>query len=140
MHGRKQIPMRAFYDTGNSLTDPFTGKQVIIISRSSVEAVFGTDTDIASLNEKFGLSARLLPFESLGASSLMPCFRAERVQIRGLSLSVDIRQPLIALTEGKIRNGDFGALLPSGIFDNMTNEKGEDYDENTEKFTAIFKA
>ena len=135
-----QVSMRAFYDTGNTLTDPFTGKQVIIVNRSNVEKLFGTDTDICSLNEKFGLHARLLPFQSLGGSSLMPCFTAERVQIKGISLSAEISSPVIALTEGKIRNGDFGALLPSGIFDNMTNEKGEDYDENTEKFTAIFKA
>ena len=59
----------------------------------------------------------------------MHCFRAERVQIKGLSVNVTLKEPLIALTDKKIKGGAFGALLPSGIFDNITSETGEDYDE-----------
>lgn len=135
----KEIPLRAYYDTGNCLTDPFTGKQVIIINRDSLGEIFPEGSDIFALAESYGMKIRPLPFDSLGGSSLMPCIKAERVQIKGLSLSADIEAPLIALTDKKIKDGTFAALLPSGIFDNMTSEKGEDYNENFNRLFSIFK-
>ncbi len=135
----KEIPMRAYYDTGNNLTDPFTGKQVIIVNRTFLASIFPEGNDVFTLAESYGLKIRLLPFDSLGGSSLMPCVKAERVQIKGLSIYADIPSPLIALTDKKIKDGTFAALLPSGIFDNMTSEKGEDYDENFNRLFSIFK-
>lgn len=125
----KQTVMKAFFDTGNNLIDPFTGKQVIIVSRSALSFFFPEGTDIYAQAQSLGLNVRFLPFDSLGGSSLLHCFRAERVQIKGLSVNVTLKEPLIALTDKKIKGGAFSALLPSGIFDNITSETGEDYDE-----------
>ncbi len=125
----KQTVMKAFFDTGNNLTDPFTGKQVIIVSRSALSCFFPEGTDIYAKALSLGLTVRFLPFDSLGGSSLLPCFKAEHVQIKGLSVNVTLTEPLIALTDKKIKGGAFSALLPSGIFDNITSETGEDYDE-----------
>ncbi len=134
-----EITMRAYYDTGNTLTDPFTGKQVIIVSTACLKEIFPEGCDIVTLTEGYGIKARPLPFDSLGGTSLMTCIAAQRVQIRGLSISADIYSPLIALTDKKIKDGTFAALLPSGIFDNLTSEKGEDYDESFEKLFSVFK-
>lgn len=135
----KEIPMRAYYDTGNCLTDPFTGRQVIIINRAFLSELFPEGCDIYSVAEGYGLKVRPLPFESLGGSSLLPCVKAERVQIKGITLTADIEKPLIALTDKKIKDGTFAALLPSGIFDNKTSEKGEDYDENLGRLFSVLK-
>lgn len=135
----KEITMRAYYDTGNCLTDPFTGKQVIIINRDCLSEMFPEGCDIFTMAESYGIKARPLPFDSLAGSSLMPCLKAVRAEIKGLSLSADIEAPLIALTDKKIKDGSFDALLPSGIFDNLTSEKGEDYDENLNRLFSIFK-
>lgn len=135
----REISVRAYYDTGNTLTDPFTGKQVIIVNSACLSEVFPEGCDMVTLTEIYGMKVRPLPFDSLGGTSLMPCIKASRVQITGLTLKADISSPLIALTDKKIKDGTFAALLPSGIFDNLTSEKGEDYDENLDRIFSIFK-
>ncbi len=123
----------AFYDTGNSLSDPFTGRPVIIVSRSALNELFPSDEDICTVAAGKNLKIRYLPCTCVGGKAILPCIKAQRVEIKGISVSIEINDALIAITDETIKNGDFSALLPSGIFHNTTNEKGEDFDEKTNR-------
>lgn len=135
----KDISLKAFYDTGNNLTDPFTGKKVIIVCRSALKEIVPEDKDLYSLVINEGLNVRFLPADTLGGTSLLPCIKAQRVHIKGVALKATLPEAMIALTDKKIKGGAFDALLPTGIFDNITSEKGEDYDEAIKTLTAYFK-
>lgn len=126
----KVIPLLAFYDTGNNLFDPFTGKPVIIVSAKSLNQIFPKDDLIYEQAVAAGLCVRFIPCSVLGADIILPCFTCDRVQIKGIEITIENAEAVIAITKDKIKGGEFSAILPSGIFDNHTNETGVDYDES----------
>jgi len=78
MEGRT-VTMKGMVDTGNFLTDPFTGKPVMIISANAAkqfvsdeiveEAVNGRKTQILSetlMNSNYANRIRMIPFQSIG--------------------------------------------------------------------------
>ena len=125
----EEIYLKGFLDTGNSLRDPFTGSDVIIVSRDSLKNYFPAEKDMQSLMKCSPIKLRYLPCTTVNGSKLMTVFTCSKVRIKGLSHDFTIRGVTVALSEEKIKNGDFQALLPAGIFQNNYSDKGEDYEE-----------
>lgn len=123
----KVTALKAFYDTGNSLTDPFTGKAVIIVSRYVLKNIFPEDKELFASAQKENITLRFLPCSGVTGSRLLPCFKADKVCLKSISHRVTIDEPVIALTQEAINGGSFGAILPKDIF---INEKGEIYYED----------
>ncbi len=76
----KCIKLDALADTGNSLTDSFTGKPVIICPQN----VFGFEDDFSQLGsleifEKYGF--RMLPYSTIGNTGLIPVFTPDEIVI-----------------------------------------------------------
>ena len=44
---------------------------------------------------------------------------------------------MIAVSDEKIKNGEFQALLPESIFQNNYSDKGEDYEENKRFYAEL---
>lgn len=130
----KEFYLRGFLDTGNNLSDPFTGSDVIIVSRSALEKYFPKGEDMSRIIEMSPLKIRYLPCKTVSGTNLMPVFRCDKMRIRGVDRDF-IWQGIIGVTDEKIKNGDFQALLPAGIFQNNFSDKGEDYEE-TKRFFA----
>lgn len=126
-----EIYLRGFLDTGNCLKDPFTSSDVIIADRSALQKYFPLKEDMNSIIEKSSLKIRFLPCVTVSGSSLLPVFRCDKVKIKGLESEIHCKDVIIAVSDKKIKNGDFQALLPAGIF----LDKGEAY-EKTERFFA----
>lgn len=118
---------RALYDTGNSLTDPFSGEGVIIVSSDTLGGLFEDSifTDLESAPT--GLKMKLIPVKTVGGTRLLPAFRADSVTVKNYKNNMIIPKPLLALCKEKIHGGEVGALLYSTVFENNTYEKGEDY-------------
>lgn len=116
---------KSLLDTGNSLTDPFTAYPVIVVYRG----VFGSTFDGRLTDEKY-LSEnklRLLVCSTVGGDGLLPCFRPENVKISSLDGSFETDRAVVALTEKKLKNGDFDAILPTDLFVNQKCERGDSY-------------
>lgn len=119
---------KSLLDTGNSLTDPFTAYPVIVVYRG----VFGSTFDGRLTDEKY-LSEnklRLLVCSTVGGDGLLPCFRPENVKISSLDGSFETDRAVVALTEKKLKNGDFDAILPTDLFVNQKCERGDSYAKN----------
>lgn len=85
MNGTKQISIKAACDTCNNLTDSFSGKPIIICSKSSVDPLFeekilecamscgygkdGAQTEYGSIK-----GWRVIPFATINSSGLLPSF------------------------------------------------------------------
>ena len=131
----EKIYLRGFLDTGNNLKDPFSGNDVIIVSRSALKKYFPIGEDIGKIIETSTLKIRYLPCKTVSGSKLLPIFKCDKVRIKGVTSDFICKQAVIGVTDENIKNGDFQALLPAGIFQNNFSDKGEDYEE-TKRFFA----
>lgn len=129
-HGN-QANLHALLDTGNSLTDPLTGKPVIVAEFSSIRQLFGEDiTEIFSRhqNDEMGLVSvmlgqehastnfRLIPFSALGKENgLLLAFVPDGVDV--LTEELTVKDVLIGVYNNKLsKNEEYRALLHPGLF------------------------
>ncbi len=123
----KEFSCRGFYDSGNSLCDPFSGEGVTVVYIDVFKGAVSKDvfTDFENMDIDAGI--KLLPVKTLSGTKLLPSLRVDRIQIKGLERNLILERPVIALSEDKIHGGEYGALLYSSVFDNTITGKGEDY-------------
>lgn len=79
------VRITALRDTGNSLTDPLTGQQILVVSSRVGQRLLGVAAEdladpVAAMRKVSGL--RLIPFHAVGRSNgVLPVKRFEAVQI-----------------------------------------------------------
>ncbi|MBE6923657.1 MAG: hypothetical protein E7466_00245 [Ruminococcaceae bacterium] len=83
------LHLTALRDTGNSLTDPITGQQVLVVSASAGAALLGVSAEelrdpVRGVEKVAG--ARLIPYHTVGNSALLLAKRYENVIISGKSV------------------------------------------------------
>ena len=121
---------RAFLDTGNSLTDPFSGEGVTVVSCD----VFGEDyTFSAEAMARENIRYAYIPVKTVCSAELLVSVRAERIVLKGIEDILVLDKPLIAVCNNPIRGGEYGALLNSSVFENGVHTKGENYVLHTRK-------
>jgi stage II sporulation protein GA (sporulation sigma-E factor processing peptidase) len=88
-NGDKIVRFKAIGDTGNNLTDNFTGKPVIICSKSRLtpiidNAVVEKMLDCDYIHEAFipPKGWKLIPFSTINSNGLIPAFRPAKVFIK----------------------------------------------------------
>lgn len=118
----KKISVKAFFDSGNSLTDIFTGRPVIIISAEEIkplldpffydelQSYFNVDE-----NEGFSGKIRLLPVRTLGNSCFIPAFTAEKAVISGNDIIKIIEKPTIAVSDNTFEGKKYSALINESV-------------------------
>ena len=78
----KAATIRVLLDTGNMLTEPFTGSPVIIVEKSALRGIVPqdiSDTDILEMS-KYIEDIRLIPFKSLGTDNgLLMGFKPDKI-------------------------------------------------------------
>ncbi len=107
----------ALVDTGNSLSDPVTGRHVLVAGNRALRPLFREDSVLfeqlppVELLEALGQTAlagrfRLLPYSNLSGSGLLPVFRPDGLQIDGKE-NTDI---LLAVSPNAAGDGFEGIL------------------------------
>lgn len=124
-----ELCLRGFLDTGNCLKDPFTSADVIVVSRSALGKYFPEEKSINEIIGESPLKIRYLPCSTVSGSKLLPVFKAEKIRIKGITADFTVEAVMVAVSDESIKNGEFQALLPMGIFQNNYSDKGEDYEE-----------
>lgn len=94
----EEFELFAKKDTGNSLTEPFSGLPVIVAEKNSFKKITNKP------NEVF----RLVPFNSLGGNGLLPAFKPEKVYVKK---SGKILNCYLALYNGKLSTGTYNCLV-----------------------------
>jgi stage II sporulation protein GA (sporulation sigma-E factor processing peptidase) len=119
-HG-KSFLCRCFLDTGNSLTDCYTGSRVIIVNKEIFREVLGENIFDSEMK------IRLIPLSTVSHKGVLYAFTCERVEITGLTKSGVAESITVALTDEKIRGGHFDGILPWDIFEITTDEREKSY-------------
>ena len=83
-YGDKQIRITALQDTGNTLRDPITGRQVLVVGADVAQQLTGLSpqqlrTPIETIGKLPGL--RLIPYRSVGSSSFLLAINLPKVKI-----------------------------------------------------------
>lgn len=108
-YGEKCLQLTALQDTGNTLCDPVTGQQVLVIGADAAQKLTGLtqqqlQTPVESVGAIPGL--RLIPYHSVGSSGFLLALRLQNVKIGAWKGST-----LVAFApEGLSREGTYQAL------------------------------
>ena len=108
-YGEKFLKLTALQDTGNTLCDPVTGQQVLVIGADAAQKLTGLTTyqlqcPVESVDAIPGL--RLIPYHSVGGSGFLLALRMQNVKIGTWQGST-----LVAFApEGLSREGAYQAL------------------------------
>ncbi|MBR3768591.1 MAG: sigma-E processing peptidase SpoIIGA [Clostridia bacterium] len=116
------ITVKAFFDTGNSVVDFFTGKPVIIIGFNEIKEFF----DSAALNSirailseetNFNLpeKMRLLPVSTLGSAKILPVFTADKATIFNSDTTKIIEKPSVGISPDSFDNKKYKALINDSV-------------------------
>ncbi len=118
----KTVSGRALYDTGNTLTEGFSGRPVAVCEAKFLEPLtggtFGVDYTSGELPEGF----RLIPMSTVGGSGVLPAFKAEKLRIFIGGRAYEIKDIYVAAAGRGVIGSDFAALLGTPVFDEINNE------------------
>lgn len=112
---RHSLTLRGMRDSGNLLTDPFTGEPVIIIRADMARELF-TSEEYASLVSDGNIPSslagrtRLIPAKGISGEILLRAVRPDKITFNGSDY-----RALIALSD-KLSVSDCDAVLPSSFF------------------------
>lgn len=110
----KHIALTALQDTGNTLRDPVTGQQVLVVGAEIAQRLTGLtkgqlQTPVESVGAMPGL--RLIPYHSVGSNGFLLAMRLQNVKIGSWQGS-----KLVAFApEGLNREGAYQALTGGAI-------------------------
>ena len=117
--GDKSVKCMGLLDTGNSLTDPFTGEGVMIADKNTAMRI--ADGEVAKFIENVHNGSfesvipdvrgvRMIPYSCVSAGGLLPAFRADRVTVSGAGHVTVIENAEIAAAPRELENS-VGALI-----------------------------
>lgn len=113
-YGDSCLKLTALQDTGNTLRDPVTGQQVLVIGADAAQELTGLTIDqLKSPVESVGAipGLRLIPYHSVGGCGFMLALRLQGVKIGSWQGST-----LVAFApEGLSREGAYQALTGGAI-------------------------
>lgn len=113
-YGQKILHLTALKDTGNTLRDPITGTDVLVVGADVASALVGlTQEQLRNPVESMGAlpGLRLVPYHSVGKSSFLLAMRLKNVKIGSWQGS-----SLVAFApEGLSREGAYQALTGGNV-------------------------
>ena len=113
-YGKCHLRLIALQDTGNTLRDPVTGQQVLVIGADAAQKLTGlTKLQLQNPVESVGLfpGLRLVPYHSVGGSGFLLALRIQKVRIGSWQGST-----LVAFApDGLSREGAYQALTGGAL-------------------------
>ena len=109
--GSKRLSLTALKDTGNSLRDPISGEQVLVLGCQQAEKLTGLSREqlekpMETLERNPGRGLRLVPYHAVGKTGLLLAMRMEEVRWDGKK-----RGCVVAFAPNELGGEEFQALL-----------------------------
>lgn len=121
--GKKQN-FKGFVDTGNFLKDPFSDTPVVVCSISDAGSIIpkelkhiiekeeALDSEkILNLDDKTRKQLRLIPFNTVNTTGIMPALRADFIEVLSDNKLFMYPNVYLAISKDKIGGGDYNLLL-----------------------------
>ncbi len=122
--------LRALYDSGNHLTEQFSGAPVIVASRRAVWPILSMEQQrwVTAFNDR-GMPQhtagrwRLIPYRSVGGMGLLPAFCPQKMWVMNGKQKREITGAYIAICDD-LNRGEYTALIGTAVAC-VLSEKGE---------------
>lgn len=119
--GGKTAEMTALYDSGNLLTEAFSGAPVIVAERRAL----GNWQLPENAEQAAAMGFRMIPTRTTDGDNLRPAFKPHRVTLQaGLQTPQDITGVYIAVAD-TLGYGEFQAVIGTPVIDLLTTERME---------------
>lgn len=115
-HGKETVKLTALCDTGNTLRDPITGEQVLVIGSTAAEKLTGLTSEqlrkpLDTLVKGTVPGLRLIPYRALG----QPGGLLLALRFRDVKLGNKHTDAIIALAPDRIGGGEGFQALAGGV-------------------------
>ncbi|MCL2509008.1 MAG: sigma-E processing peptidase SpoIIGA [Oscillospiraceae bacterium] len=126
--GDLRVSGPAMFDTGNHLTDSFTGRPVIITEYALVKPLIPpqlhgffrenrlTEDEIAS---GWDGRIRVIPFSAVNHRGLLPAFRCDKLKVECGGQYCERADIFVGVTDERLSNGEYSLLLNGSLFDEL---------------------
>ncbi len=124
---QRQVQVEALVDTGNSLTDPFSGLPVMVVQFAAVKPILppwlcelcenNAEPDFNNIDQRpdnaWLTRLRFIPYQSLGKKNgMLIAFQPDEIQIRLDKKTLHVTKALVAIYKGELSSGEgYRALL-----------------------------
>lgn len=111
-YGDKQVTFHCLYDSGNHLVEPFSGRPVMVVERGVAEELMPKLPSVEELptDGKW----RLIPYDTLGGSGLLPAFVPTEVVC-----SDRILPPCYVAVCPRLGRGEYRGLMGSAMGEDL---------------------
>lgn len=116
--GKKVALLTALIDTGNSLTEPFSGLPVIVAEINSASNVcpesvltWRKEMKLSEQNNILNSKLRLIPFKTISGEGLLPAFKPEKITIN----NGPPKEAYVAICEKSALPENFSAIINSDL-------------------------
>ena len=103
--GNFSLQCKGKIDTGNALTEPFSGYPVIVLDREKAPPL-----------ENYPEKTRLIPFSTINGTGMLAAFRPDLLILTSGSTHRKCTDVYIAVSQAPISSGEFSALVNPQIF------------------------
>ena len=121
-HNNKTVKTFAYFDSGNFVTDVFTGKSVIIVDVDELAQLFDVEVfmnikNYLLKNKDYEIpeKMRLIPAKALGETKMIPAFTCDRVTVSDKNTIKIIERPVIGITYKMFEQFDYKALINEAV-------------------------
>lgn len=116
-HDGRAVKLKLMCDTGNCLTEPFSGYPVIVVKRSAVSKILPAHfAEYAAANGKAKSGAgapnnfRVIPYSTVSGGGLMTAFRPDNIKVFDKDRSYALNYCYIAVAE-RFDNEEYDGII-----------------------------
>ncbi|MBQ1412876.1 MAG: sigma-E processing peptidase SpoIIGA [Clostridia bacterium] len=119
-YGSRTVSLRLLCDTGNGLSEPFSGAPVIVVRQSAVagllpEGFTRLSSRLPDGGEALPRHVRLIPYATVGGGGLLAAFRPDRLVIYDGKREITPEGCYIAVSE-QMEDGAYDGIVHPGLF------------------------
>lgn len=109
-HRKQSMELKAFWDSGNQLKDPYTGRPVCIISKTAARELIDKKADLV----------RFIPYVSLGQTNgIVPVFCLESMTIYNGKHKIEIKPVEVGVAEESLlEQKEYDLILQASLLEN----------------------
>ena len=130
----KTLSLKGIIDTGNTLTDSFTGKSVSIVDRATAFLLFDEKTAECIFTGNLPEGMHLTVSNTVGGEGLLPVFTAEKMRVTTDTGFAEIQNSALAVSKTESFGNGVSVLVNADIFQLIKENVGGEL--NAEKAVA----
>ena len=132
----KFVSLDGLWDSGNKLTEPFSGIPAAVCNIESIKSLFNKEEYENLLKDSFFCPEgfKIIPYKSIGKTGILRGFIPDKFIINSYGDKFIVDRIIIAVAAKESLNGDFNIILPADIIYETREKVKQSPDGKKERF------